>query len=430
MIGRGDRIFAGWLSTALLLALPSVIWSASFREAKLVADPLIILCLELMLQARIGRAIRTLWFIVSVYMLLLEWNIVPSAYLFYLGLLGEALDSQPAAGFFVAIALGAVYLALPGPDRNHARPLLLMGLSGLYLALVSIRAAALLPPERFPIRFPLLHTASVIRDGSERLLVNGWYEQRTVPRDYLYDRLRRLDDRKLPPKLMVVVLESWGESKTSLASFAARTAIGSAKLLASGLEPFEGSTLPGEYRVLCGRQLDLSRWDQTHSHCLPQRLGSLGYKSLALHGYRGAFYYRHLFYPALGFREARFKDGMRGLPICKSAFVGRCDDGVIELAVKRLADPGKRFIHVVSLDAHQAVSEEVKRRYGLENMARADAVSQQINRAVILHTLASMRARDWPAGSLVYFVGDHNPPGATDSSITTPGEVPYLLFSL
>jgi hypothetical protein len=117
------------------------------------------------------------------------------------------------------------------------------------------------------------------------------------------------------PDFVQIIVESWGLPKDETLGHALLAPFADPQLreryrVIEGTMPFEGPTTSGESRELC----------QTHSacnashgsleqmqHCLPDRLRSLGYRTLAVHGFNGEFFDRNVWYPQMGFRTSGSK---------------------------------------------------------------------------------------------------------------------------
>lgn len=95
---------------------------------------------------------------------------------------------------------------------------------------------------------------------------------------------------------------------------------------------------------------------QVLQRCLPDRLASLGYRSIALHGLSGNLFSRQTWYKSIGFQEQWFRDQFRqeGLPDCLGAFTGTCDAAVSGWIGHRLEtkDASPIFAYWVTLNSH------------------------------------------------------------------------------
>ena len=129
-----------------------------------------------------------------------------------------------------------------------------------------------------------------------------------------------------------------------------------------GTVPFNGPTIAGEARELCGNSIGWGLIRASTSAlrgCLPARLAALGYHRVALHGMTGNIYRRITWYRTIGFQEQWFNDQFmqQGLPDCTGAFTGTCDASVAGWIGRRLAvsSPNPNFVHWMTLNSHLPV---------------------------------------------------------------------------
>lgn len=69
------------------------------------------------------------------------------------------------------------------------------------------------------------------------------------------------------------------------------------------VEPFEGSTIHGEFRELCTSKLKNIFFSEPPKDCLPELFRQAGYQVAAYHGNDSRFYRRDSWYPRIGFEE-------------------------------------------------------------------------------------------------------------------------------
>jgi hypothetical protein len=169
------------------------------------------------------------------------------------------------------------------------------------------------------------------------------------------------------PDVVVTVVESWGVAEDSSLQTAMVKPYLDPELLAKyqvfqGSVPFYGATVAGEARELCGNEIGyyLIRAPASDlTGCLPERLASLGYHSIAVHGMSGLMFDRQIWYRRLGFQELWFREELekQGLPNCASAFLGTCDADVAAWIGRRLEEDTSRpkLIHWMTLNSHLPV---------------------------------------------------------------------------
>lgn len=120
------------------------------------------------------------------------------------------------------------------------------------------------------------------------------------------------------------------------------------------VEPFRGSTVYGELRVLCGLQGHYSRLrPEDEAQCLPRRFLTAGGQALGLHGFNMRMFDRQHWWRELGL-EPQDLSVDAGTPAsfdCNDAFPGVCDGAVLRRAAA-LAETPRRLVYVVTLDTH------------------------------------------------------------------------------
>jgi phosphoglycerol transferase MdoB-like AlkP superfamily enzyme len=169
------------------------------------------------------------------------------------------------------------------------------------------------------------------------------------------------------PDVVVTVVESWGAAKDSSLQKATVEPYLEPELLAKyqvfqGSVPFYGATVAGEARELCGNEIGYYLIRAPASDlkaCVPERLASLGYQRIAVHGMSGLMFDRLVWYHTLGFQELWFQEELKkqGLPNCGGAFLGTCDADIAAWIGRRLEEDTSRpkFIHWMTLNSHLPV---------------------------------------------------------------------------
>jgi phosphoglycerol transferase MdoB-like AlkP superfamily enzyme len=169
------------------------------------------------------------------------------------------------------------------------------------------------------------------------------------------------------PDIVVTVVESWGVAQDSSLQKAMVEPYLDPELLTKyqvfqGSVPFYGATVAGEARELCGNEIGYYLIRAPASDlkgCLPERLASLGYHRIAVHGMSGLMFDRLIWYRTLGFQELWFQEELKkqGLPNCAGAFQGTCDADIAAWIGRRLEEDNSRpkLIHWVTLNSHLPV---------------------------------------------------------------------------
>lgn len=420
-----------------LVAAPSIAWSLTYRSPKFVLDVVLLLALEPFLPRGLTIPVRLVWVLICGVMLLLEWNILPESYGFYLGMLSPVSGSQQGIATVAALTLLALFVAVPAQVRAFLQPRRTLAACLLiYVIAITAKVSPWGEVNLVDLRLPILRAAQVAATDGRRLFTDsvlGKDPPTDVVGGILHSMVLQHPDT-VPEKLLVVVIESWGETPESLQKLLLTLTSQRMSILASGYTAYKGSTLPGEVRELCGHSLNFSRVNHLGAGCLPRILMQQGFHTTALHGYNGFFYYRNLVYPNLGFEDVFFKPELATLADCGGAFSGACDDAVVDTAVRLLLRPGKQFVYMMSLSGHEPVADETLGRayVRLAEVPLGGSPSQTVNRALVARALHQVfegllkNERAW-----VYVVGDHNPPTLMSAEQTLPvGRVPYVLFNL
>lgn len=201
---------------------------------------------------------------------------------------------------------------------------------------------------------------------------------------------------------------------------------------------FEGSTLAGELRELCSLRPEgipsTAPLLAELGGCLPARLKRQGYDTQAFHGNGPLMYDRLSIYPAMGFRRSWFDADLRAAdrtlqPCPGTAFEGVCDADVYARALSQF-DGGKRFVHVLTLDAHLPLPGEsgAKCLPGFQASAGLCRYGQVVRASLAALGRAIDAARSPP--DLIVIYGDHAPPfGLKEARKSFLGEhVPYIVL--
>ena len=406
-----------------LLVLPSAIWSLIFRAPVLVSDPLLFVPVEMLLPSILKAVFRALWLLLSAYGLLIAWGIYPESYIFYLKILLQSAGSPQSIYVLFALILTGITIALPIRERNNwNNPILIIALS-LFFTLNITKLTKSGQDVLSFVKTPALRGGSYMVLNPNLAVFAG--ENRN---SRLYDPLlAELSTQKPPKKILVIVLEAWGENRRTLNNLGDLAKKMGFDTVTKGFVPYHGATLANEVRVLCGQSLNYEDPSQSLANCLPKRMADKGFDTLSIHGNDGVFYYRHLLYPQMGFARSMFAADLPSKNLCAGAFVGQCDDEVLAVAIKELAHPGSRLVYVLSLSAHIPVGADALLRPYVRAISQGfvGEPAQTVNRAAIWYVLS--RAARLESDATLYFVGDHNPAGSEGSPAVVDGQVPFLI---
>lgn len=129
-----------------------------------------------------------------------------------------------------------------------------------------------------------------------------------------------------------------------------------------------GRTTDGEFLVLTS-QVPLPRppvfvtQDLSRIPSMPRILGELGYHSVSMHGFNGAFWQREKAHAALGYDEMVFEED---LDLTERIGWGWSDEEVLQVAARRIIDATQPlFLHAITLTNHHPY-DYIARREGIE----------------------------------------------------------------
>lgn len=213
-------------------------------------------------------------------------------------------------------------------------------------------------------------------------------------------------------------------------------------VLNTGTVPFEGSTVPGELRELCGIRMLAVHPDISilpADECLPRVLGRSGYRTWAIHGFIGTLFSRNRWYPALEFDNIWFApeldDRIEGANRCGIAFHGICDTDVWKMITGLKSDDpaAKKFIYWLTLTAHLPVENRGETGSQACSMyeelaGNAELCSLVLQQRQLLTEIANSARRGELNDTRIVVVGDHSPPFLDNEtrSLFSLDDVPYV----
>jgi hypothetical protein len=417
----------------LWLIVPSILWSISLQSPTLCVDAFVLPAIEERLPNMLSRLVRWAWVLIYSATLLGAWNIGPGTYLFYLH---EALPFAPSSVLF-ALGFAAALMIWFGfqkdPFAGHKRlktQLLIVG--GALLLAKGLAASEVV---NAPALRQYLRSATLV-SIRKYILTPGKKTAAAVsetPNDTFYSLVKH--EAFMPAKTVLMVVESWGEKRNALSMIAADIAGQGFQVLKYGFTSYRGSTLSGEFRELCSKYVQPSDGlidEMTHMTCAPQYMHDKGYDVIGLHGYNKTFYARATMWSRFGVQTRLFGDDMQAQPRCPGPFPGVCDENLIENGINMLDGASKpTFLYMLTLSSHEPVDPvALERRGAYFNEVAIAHPTQIITRRAISSLITDLKGRHDHACTLIYVVGDHQPPSASaKGGIFETGKVPYLVFS-
>jgi hypothetical protein len=249
------------------------------------------------------------------------------------------------------------------------------------------------------------------------------------------------------PDVVLTIVESWGVAQDPSLQKAMVQPYVQPELLAKyeifqGAVPFYGATVAGEARELCGNSIGyyLIRAPAADlQSCLPDKLASLGYYRIALHGMSGLMFNRLIWYRTIGFQELWFQEQLeKGLPNCASAFLGTCDADIAAWIGRRLETDTSRpkLIHWMTLNSHLPVpvpsylhnAAPCTADVGLQPQSALCSWYQLIEN--VHRSVAQLATGPLGRPTIFIVVGDHAPPfGNPDlRDRFSQSDVPYVVL--
>ncbi|MFZ0799051.1 MAG: sulfatase-like hydrolase/transferase [Terriglobales bacterium] len=184
---------------------------------------------------------------------------------------------------------------------------------------------------------------------------------------------------------------------------------------------FHGSTVPAEFRELCGLGVGVTDHPDDLSKCLPTLFQRRGYQTTSFHGFTSHMFDRRTWYPQIGFTRSVFLEQMAqdpGMQHCPGVFTGICDADVARRIGDRLVRHQEKlqFIYWLTLNSHLPVERSAAAAREL-GCGSANAPVSDVDvcawTALILKVNSSVAALALRSGlprTEFIVVGDHAPP--------------------
>ncbi|EWS65913.1 Phosphoglycerol transferase, alkaline phosphatase superfamily [Hydrogenophaga sp. T4] len=368
---------------------------------------------------------------------------------------GFALEAKKSYLFFLGLLLGltAVCFWLASHCLKKIRwKWMLATVVMLFSSQVALSSIDILHPN-FSERSDLLFGSSMHFTG-EILALNASRYKHIGAGDANYIQIQhpsaatqKLDLSHPPQRILFVVAESWGQSKSPKIVERQIQALRDSKKieeLTLGKIHAVGATAVGELRELCGKiptQLNfrkISRFEV--GECMPEKLKKQGYKTIAIHGAHGVMYRRLMWYPVVGFDDMVFKEVLPDFESVQChSFPGYCDQKLFEVILEKLTSNDKTFVYWLTLNSHTPYDERdvVNYRVDVCDSAFEGEYNQQLCNYQNLHVqffegLAKLFENQSMHGVEVVVVGDHAPIFNEESSRQRfeLAEVPMLHFKV
>jgi hypothetical protein len=416
------------------LLVPTLLWSLFLRIPVLCIDPFVLLVIERHIPPKLVVFCRLIWVVIFAMTLLMCWNIFPYAYLFYLH---EALPFTPRfvlGGLCVATVLLLWFSLLSNVLQRMGAWYKWVISFGVIAFLMKISAAmgiVYAPSIRQYIKSPTLASAHLLISS---LGTNGnTLDITKTPENTFYSFIKR--QTTLPTRIVVMVVESWGEKGDTLAAMAGDVQNNGFQVKKYGFTSYINSTLSGEFRELCSKYVQPSddmMDEMGNLSCAPQYLYDKGYQVTGVHGYQPAFYARSTFWTRFGIKNQLFGDKFKGDPQCPGPFPAICDENLIRRSIDILDNAAKpALVYILTISSHEPLDPAALDHHGnYFSEIKVDHPTQVVTRRAISALMQSLKAGGTSGCTLAYIAGDHQPPSASaQGGIFEVGKVPYLAFT-
>lgn len=349
----------------------------------------------------------------------------------------------------VAIVLYFIFKYLKAIATRTAA-LVCLGMMFIIIALDFVLEKNILALENnTPIYFNM--TSSGIHKFTKTILNDN--QLSTPPGSHTVDAASKiifenLSQENLPHHIVYIVVESLGEFQETAANQLQWRAFDGIKqsgryTVHQGTVPYKGSTVPGEMRELCRRQINTVHPNPQHivqDECLVGQLQALGYHTSAIHGFSSAFFNRFEWYPILGFDDILFIEDvdtkLSEQLRCGSTFKGACDTHLVDLVHEKIlqAPHEKTFIYWLTLNTHLPVAmlenSTLDCQQSLSTQQYSDVCALVTQHDQLFSEIAKLTQDPQLPPTLFVLVGDHAPPylPLNRRNLFVPLQVPYLIL--
>jgi hypothetical protein len=189
--------------------------------------------------------------------------------------------------------------------------------------------------------------------------------------------------------------------------------------ITEGSVVYYGSTTAGEMRELCDTREPYLEFSKTRgASCLPARLRTRGYATMAVHAFHHSMFERDEWYPVVGFDKEVFGEELVKVThrLCGNAFRGVCDADLPPIIAQEAAFSKKpKFIYWLTLNTHIPVAPgQALADFGCKRDAGIFRHVHVCEMAELWHDVfasVSKLALDPGIGPAdILIVGDHSPP--------------------
>jgi hypothetical protein len=417
----------------LWVCAPSLLWSLFLQTTTLCIDPFVLPMIERRLPPKIAFLIRWLWVILFSMTMMYAWNIGPGSYVFYIR---QALPFTPMP-ILAGLALAVAILFWIGAERHSLNPSKRVRDTIFVIGLVFFSAKVVLATNAMDMPFLRQHLRSPVLSNIHMFFAGKKSDKSKTGEEtpnLTFNAFAR-NSKVLPLHVVMMLIESWGETSRGLATMVDEINEEGFKVRVHGFTTYRGSTLSGEFRELCSKYVQPSDGltDKAAGlDCAPKFFKENGYEVVGLHGYKKSFYARATFWDRFGLKKGFFEEELNTLPHCEGAFTGICDQNLIKYGMNWIdASEKPAFLYMLTLSSHEPVNMAAQGLPG-KHFSNVEVVhpTQVITRRAISDLLDRLKEGQHRKCTLVYVVGDHQPPSASaKGGIFESQKVPYIAFT-
>lgn len=420
-----------YFKSLLWMMLPSMIWSIAFGNIYVCIEPLFFPYLQHRITSKFSFLIKLVWVFAFLISILSKWNIRPDSYYFYLFvvLAGAPLSVLLTCLVFCVVMSGFLFSNFyTNTSFKFKKYFFLFGIFLIFLKFVfsigdyapSFIRGAIITPSPFAIKTLLVYNS--FQEKNFLGITEG-------PTFLNYVK----NAEKLPKKMVLLIVESWGESEASLTSIKKKLLLDGIKVTGAGFSHYHGSTLQGEIRELCSQYIRLDSTTNLAAmvnNCAPVYMKKNGYEVIAVHGYDGMFYARDTVWKRLGIDHSYFQSDMSALKLCPGPFLGICDAEMIAYGINLMRKKDKIFLYMLSISSHEPVAFSMVGKQTRYFEAIASIGNSQIIARNAVGSLVEVLRKHTDLGCTeVYVVGDHQAPSEVNNGRFPENQVPYLRMS-
>lgn len=188
------------------------------------------------------------------------------------------------------------------------------------------------------------------------------------------------------------------------------------------LDALQGSTVTSEFRELCGVYKNDFRNIRKKSACAPEIFNTIGYNTIAAHPFKGGYFNRRSWWPAIGFKETYFMNSIdnKEFKKCVGAYRSFCDDQFFKKILETVIETNDLFfLYYLSIEGHLPTKfpneEDLNKCISEIKRDKSYCGNLLVNKSFI-QTIVESATELGILDIDFYIVGDHSPKSLTDQN--------------